>query len=82
METAQQQGKTLGLASIAMTVVSLAGVVFFSLIFISAPVGIVCGVLAIRKGHKSLGIIGTVLNSILLIGLVVFMIAVTSSKSD
>lgn len=76
------QGKKLGTVSIGMIPVSILGIFAFSLIFISAPAGIISGVLACRKGNKALGMVGAGLNAILLVGLVVFMIVAANSSGN
>lgn len=72
----------LGIISIAMVPVSIIGAFAFSLIFISAPVGIVCGLVAVRRGNKTLGLTGAILNGVLLLALILFMILAITSKGD
>ncbi|HUC87877.1 MAG TPA: hypothetical protein VMR95_01885 [Candidatus Binatia bacterium] len=70
------KGKRLGIISVAMIPISLIGSFAFFLIFISAPVGIVCGLLAARRGNKTLGLVGAIVNALLIGALVTFMILV------
>jgi hypothetical protein len=65
-----------------MIPVSIIGVVALNLIYLSAPLGIVCGIIAARRGNKAWGIPGAVGNALLLVGLVALSIRVATSSVD
>ena len=81
MDTVSKNSQ-LGSVSIAMILISVVGVFAFNLIFLSAPVGIVCGIFAAKRGNKTLGVVGAVINTVLLIGLVTVWILAATSKGD
>jgi hypothetical protein len=65
-----------------MVPISFVGVFTFFLIFISAPVGIICGVIGARKGNNKIGILGTSLNGLLLVAVLVFWILAATPRTD
>lgn len=77
-----QKNYRLGIIGIAMIPISIAGLLAFSLVFLSAPIGLVCGIISARGGNKTLGITGAVINAALLIGLLVLWIVAAISKGD
>lgn len=66
MEPAKKD-KYLGIISLAMIPITIVGIFAFSLIFLSAPAGIICGIISARRGNRLLGITGALLNGLLLI---------------
>lgn len=72
----------LGIVSLAMVPVSIVGIFSFILLFVAAPVGIVCGIIAARRGNKVMGITGAAINAFLIVGLLTLWIVAATSKTD
>lgn len=68
--------------SVAMIPVSIVGSVAFSLIFLSAPIGIVSGIVAVKRGDKILGTTGAVINALLIAILLTLWAMAATSKGD
>lgn len=79
---AAPKDKRLGIISIAMIPVSIIGTLAFHLIFLSAPIGIVCGIIAAKRKNKALGVTGAVINAVLIVGLLTLWILAATSKTD
>lgn len=76
-----QSKKNYGLISVMLSAISLVGM-FSIVMLVSAPVGIVYGILAVKHDEKKLGIIGIAINSILIFGLILLMLWFASGPQD
>jgi len=65
-----------------MIPVSVIGSVAFSLIFLSAPIGIVSGIVAAKRGNKTVGIAGATINALLVVGLLAVWLWAATKKGD
>ncbi len=75
VEKKGSKGMVEGIISVTCAVISL---IFLPIIF--GPVGIVLGVLARKKGQKTLGLVGIILSSIFLALGVIFMVLIILTK--